>query len=360
MGCDYDRANSDNSHLSISPSTNSGNIYGGGRMVISSSNNKDNLTFDWNIKSGKFHDGILGAAEGGTQSIYLGSSQAPGSSLQYIGKRRLVIEGGEMASIAGGMNSASGTNGGNNYDNDYTTGTAKDVVTIRMRGGNARGSIYGAAAFAGAKGGRTFVITGGTVLGWIAGGANGTHTDGGELYGNTYIYVGGKVNVGNSSGGNHVGDIVRYQNTTNGPYYYGQNGADGGSIFGAGCGILTGTYSGSWPTGTFTANNDYQDDDYTVGRVNNSNVVIADEATIWRDVYGGGNYGYVRANGTGSVSILGGVIKGNVYGGGYGSSTNMAAGTSVSVSGGTITMCTVAAIKAPLRATPASPSAAAQ
>ena len=313
LGSDYDRANNkDNEKLTITPGsgTNDG-IYGGRQMVVQSQNNKDNLTFDWYVKSGKFNTGDVGYGEGGTESIYIGSSQG-NNNLQYIGKRRLVIEGGEMASIAGGMNSG-GSN--SNYDNDYTTGTAKDVVTIRMKGGTVRGAIYGAAAFAGAKGGRTFVITGGDVLGWIAGGCNGTHTDGGDLYGSSYIYVGGKANVGNSSGGNHVGGVVRYQNSNGGAYYYGANGADGGNIFGAGCGILPGSYSGTWPNGTFTPNTNYQLDSYTVGRVSNSTVVVADNATVWSDVYGGGNYGYIRTNGTSSINVIGGTIKGNVYGG---------------------------------------------
>ena len=321
LGSDYDRANNkDNSKLSIAPSGSSnhqtgvnagtGEIYGGTQMRMTSSANKDNLTFDWNVKSGKFHDGILGSGDGGNESIYLGSSQSGTQSeaLQYIGKRRMIIEGGEMASIAGGMNSQNPTGTSGNYDNNYTTGDAKDVVTIRMKGGTVRGAIYGAAAFAGAKGGRTFVITGGDVLGWIAGGCNGTHTDGGELYGSTYVYVGGKTNVGNSSGGNHVGGNVSYQSGSgyNQQTYYGINGADGGIIFGAGCGIN--------PTNAqYQPNGDYQTN--TVGRVNNSTVVIADEAIVWRDLYGGGNYGYVRENGASNIHILGGVIKGNVFGG---------------------------------------------
>ena len=324
IGNDYDRANGNNDDLSISPLTFAGNVYGCGYARFSNSTNKDNLTFDWYIKSGKVHDGILGSGDGGDQSIYIGSGQSAtngnnSTTLQYAGKRRITIEGGEMSSIAGGMNSGyfagSGQNIQTNYQNDYTDYTAKDNVTIRMKGGTVNGAIYGAAAFAGASGGRTFVITGGDVLGWIAGGCNGTHTDGGELYGNSYIYVGGKANVGNSSGGNHIGGVVRYQEQNVGTYYYGTNGADGGNIFGAGCGILPGSYSGSYPNGTFTPNTNYQLDSYTVGRVNNSTVVIADNATIWSDVYGGGNYGYIRTDGSSSINVLGGTIKGNVYGG---------------------------------------------
>ncbi|MBR1513961.1 MAG: chitobiase/beta-hexosaminidase C-terminal domain-containing protein, partial [Bacteroidales bacterium] len=379
IGCDYDRATNTDTLLHVSPN---GEVSAGEFLTMSNSSNKDRLTFDWNVKSGKIQENLLGKGDA-EQSMYL----TCGTTWQYNGKRRLVVEGGEMANIAGGIDGR--TNSNSTDYSTFNTLTAKDKLYLRIRNGNAhvRGAIYGAAAFAGSAGGRTMVITGGQIDSWIAGGCNGTRTTGGELYGDTYIYVGGKANVGNSTGGNHVGGTVRYQTITNGQYYYGQNGADGGSIFGAGCGILTGTYSGSWPNGTFTPNNDYQDDDYSVGRVNNSNVVIADTATIWRDVYGGGNYGYVRANGTGSVSILGGVIKGNVYGGtnnqqsqtvsivmndgtvegniyggsnswgsnndgatinvsggtvtnvfggGYGANTNMNAGTAVNVTGGTI------------------------
>ena len=375
LGSDYDRANSDNDKLSMSPSSHAGEIYGGNRMNFTNSANKENLTFDWIIKSGKFHDGILGAGEGGDQALYLGSSQASGTNaakLGYIGKRRALIEGGELASLAGGMNQ-------DDTDSYTTYGSpdVKDMVMIRMKGGTINGAIYGAAAFAGAVGGRTFVITGGDVLGWIAGGCNGTHTDGGELYGDTYIYVGGKAQVGNSEGGNHVGGQINY--TENDVSVYGINGADGGIVFGAGCGIN--------PTdSSYEPNGDYQTN--TVGRVNNSSVVIADNATIWRDVYGGGNFGYVRADGSTDLYVHGGTIKGNVYGGsnsqqaqtvnilmsngsvegniyggsdswgttnglatinvsggsvtnvfggGYGSNTSMATGTAVTVSDGTVT-----------------------
>jgi hypothetical protein len=303
LGSDYDRANNDNGKLSISPSTHAGEIYGGNRMHMTNPSNKENLTFDWTIKSGKFHDGILGAGEGGDQSIYFGSSQAGGSSndykLGYIGKRRATIEGGEFASIAGGMNQDD-----EDTYSTYGSPNVKDMVKIRMRGGNVRGAIYGAAAFAGAVGGRTFVITGGNVLGWIAGGCNGTRTTGGELYGDSYIYFGGNAQVGNANGGNHVGGDLTYED--DGVTYYGINGADGGIIFGAGCGIN--------PTDSnFAPNGDYQTN--TVGRVNNSSVVIADEAIVWRELYGGGNFGYVRADGTSTINILGGTVKGNVFGG---------------------------------------------
>ena len=102
--------------------------------------------------------------------------------------------------------------------------------------------------------------------------------------------MGGKTVIGSESGGTYVG----------GTSSYGTNGASGGNVFGAGCGILPA--NGNYQTGT-------------VGRVNNSIVAVADEATIWRDVYGGGNYGWVRDNGTTGIYILGGMVNGSVYGG---------------------------------------------
>ena len=293
LGCDYDRAPAtpNNNNLVISknsgdPSYNNtyGQIYGGDWCSFSSQNNKDNLTFDWTIKSGTFNDGDPQDASA-DYSIYFGAA----SSLQYIGKRRMTIEGGVIANIAGSLNAADN----DNYDNNYTTGNAKDVVTIRMKKGTVKGSIYGAAAFAGAKGGRTFVFTGGEVNGWIAGGANGTRTDGGELFGNTYIYFGGNAEC----------------NSNNSSTAIGPGNGRGGNIFGAGSGNSSAT-----------------GDAATVGRVNSSTIVIADNAEVERNVYGGGNYGYVRDGGSSSIHVLGGTVGGGVFGG-----SNMQKGQSVSI-----------------------------
>lgn len=346
LGSDYDRAKKDNGKLSIT-----GTMYGGSsNHAFSTATNRNNLTFDWLIKSGYFQ-GNVGTATA-EQSIYMGT---PGdgntqNSVQYQGKRRLILEGGSVANIAGGINC---------YENNYANYMVNDgswAVMIRMKGGTVRGVVYGAAQFAGSSGDRRFVFTGGSVAGWIAGGCNGTNTTGGELYGDTYIYFGGKAQC-DSNG----------SSTTIGP---GQ--ATGGNIFGAGSG-------NSGATG----------DNATVGRVNNSTIVIADEATVERNVYGGGNYGYVRNGETNKsdIYVLGGTVEGsvfggsnmqkgqnvnitmkdgtvegnlyggsntqgtinylatinisggtvsNVFGGGYGSSTNMAAGTKVTVSGGIV------------------------
>lgn len=284
FGCDYDRANKDNDKLSISANST---VYGADEyQSFSGGANRNNLTYDWLIKSGKVQSSKSVADAAAENCIYMGNSGSTQNTdgNQYQGKRRLIMEGGEVCNIAGGLN-----NYGNNRDN-YIVNDGGWTLQIRLKGGVVRGSVFGAAAFAGASGDRLFIFTGGTIGGWVAGGANGTQNTGGELYGSTSLYMGGKTVIGSESGGTHVG----------GTSSYGTNGADGGNVFGAGCGILPA--NGNYQTGT-------------VGRVNNSIVAVADEATIWRDVYGGGNYGWVRDNGTTGIYILGGMVNGSVYGG---------------------------------------------
>ena len=148
--------------------------------------------------------------------------------------------------------------------------TTVPAFTFRMKGGIVRGSLYGAAAWATAAGLRTYVITGGTIRGWVAGGANGTSSDEGATNGTTYIYVGGNAEV-NSNGSTAV-----------------INRAVGGNVFGAGCGYSTTSTSGQVTYGT--------------------NVVVADNAYVERGVYGGGSYGYTTA--TANLYILGGTVGG--------------------------------------------------
>ena len=338
LGSDYDRAvenasanyNYDNAPLRV--------VY---NMIFGATPDFSNQTeteyFNATIKSGYFGSGFTGLGSGSAaNSFYLGLANTFNT-----GKRKLTIEGGNLnLSIAGGIDEGN---------------TSNDALIIRMKGGKVAGSVYGAAAFSSATGGRRFIITGGTVNGWIAGGCNGTQTTGGKLTGSTFIYFGGNAQC--TSNGS---------NTTIGP-----GNATGGNIFGAGSGNASATQTA------------------TVGEVDNSTIVIADNAEIERSVYGGGNYGYV-ADGTGHKSdiyVLGGTVKqsvfggsnmqkgqivniwvkdgtvqGNVYGGsntqgivnglatinmsggnvtnifggGFGANTNMASGTVVNVSNGTI------------------------
>lgn len=142
FGCDYDRANdNDNSKLSVGANST---VYGASSyQTFSSNTNRNNLTYDWLIKSGK----VQASKEVGTGSaancIYMGNSGSGNDSdaNQYQGKRRLIMEGGEVCNIAGGLN---------NYGNNYATYLVNDSWTlqIRIKGGTVRGSVYGAAEFA--------------------------------------------------------------------------------------------------------------------------------------------------------------------------------------------------------------------
>lgn len=265
LGSDYDRAKGTNNLLNVTDT-----VYGGERLVFNNQNNKDVLSFDYVVKSGTFLPAITSNVngEGGTQSVYIGSSQAANSNLRYMGRRRLVMEGGVMAGLTGSMN---------NNDPQYT-GTAHDEVDIRIRGGHILGAVYGAASFAEAVGNRKMVFTGGEINGWVAGGCNGYQTgNGGTLQGDTYIYVGGNAKVVHNPSAD-------YKTGT----------AYGGNVFGAGSG-----YSSA----------------FEIGQVNNSNIVVADNAKVSRDVYGGGNYGYVSTNNQSVIYVTGGEVGGSVFGG---------------------------------------------
>ena len=261
IGCDYDRAKSDNTKLNIAPSSY---IYGGNaNQEFSSSSNRNNLTYDWLIKSGKVQHDLAVSDASADRAVYMGNSISGEYGVQYNGRRRLTMEGGEIASIAGGVDCY-----GENYaDYGITDGSWK--LKICIKGGTVRGSVYGAAAFGGASGDRRFVFTGGEINGWVAGGANGTQSDGGALFGASYLYVGGNTIVNSNSSATVI------------------NRAVGGNVFGAGCGYGASSTSGQVHGGT--------------------TVVIADNATIERGVYGGGSYGYTTQ--TSNIHILGGTIN---------------------------------------------------
>ena len=260
FGSDYDRAKSDNAKLSIAANST---IYGGDAVhVFNSASNRNNLTYDWLIKSGIVQGSKSVTDANADESIYIGNS-GNNDNTQYMGKRRFIMEGGEIASLAGSLNSY-----GNNR-NTYIVNDG-DAVEIRVKGGTIRGSVYGAAAYASATGNRRFIFTGGEVGGWIAGGANGTQSDGGYLYGSTKIYIGGHTSVNSNSSTSVI------------------NRAVGGNVFGAGCGYGASSNSGQVTEGT--------------------TVVVADEAYVERGVYGGGSYGYTTD--TANIYILGGTVDG--------------------------------------------------
>lgn len=245
LGCDYDRAKGDNTKLTFSGRF----LTGEGRDLGLSSTGE--MARVWS-KSGSFMTGVSVSNAAAENSYYIGVTNTHND-----GHRYLEIQGGEWyANIAGGMGEDHAPN--------------EPAFTFRMRGGTIRGSVYGAAAFAGAGGTRTYVITGGSIGGWVAGGANGTQSDGGLLDGATYIYVGGKARI-DSNGSTSV-----------------INRAVGGNVFGAGCGYGASSNSGQISLGT--------------------NVVVADEAYIERGVYGGGSYGFTEA--TSNLYVTGGTVDG--------------------------------------------------
>ena len=261
LGCDYDRANNGNNDL----------LELKRYMYMSYwSFYRYNGTHNFHaiIKSGKFQtdntDEKFARTDNGRimahahESFYVST----GGEQRYPGYRYLEMQGGELCNIAGGIDQ-------NNNANELS-------FYFRMKGGLVRGSVYGAGAFAAASGHRKYVITGGHIRGWVAGGCNGTDPaqSGGTLPSNTYIYVGGNAIVGKTSGAQ---DSISFSR--------------GGNIFGAGSGNTQAT----------------------TGQVNNTTVVVADDALVMKNVYAGGNRGYAQYQG--NVYILGGRIKESVYGG---------------------------------------------
>lgn len=261
LGCDYDRAravqdNSFNLKLEIT-----GSMYVAGTTLDLQRNSGD-LYVRCIVKSGNFlssvsiDDNYTGA--GGTQTYYFSVGN---SNTQNAGRRYLLVEGGILKGIAGGM------------DEDASQSTTNRSFDLRVRGtAQIDGVVYGAAEYAGARGTRVMVFTGGTVKGWIAGGANGTRNDGGALNGASYLYFGGTARLDSDNSTQRL------------------NSASGGNLFGAGCGFSATAESGQVQLGT--------------------NVVVADESYVERGVYGGGGFGFCTNTQTSNIYILGGIVDG--------------------------------------------------
>ena len=262
LGCDYDRAKKDNNKLEFTGAF----IVGESKKLNLSS--KGEMCRVYSL-SGKFMTGNNVNNANLTDCYYMSVT-----STDNPGHRYLEIQGGEWVSIAGGR--------GETHD------SKEPAFTFRMKGGHLKGCIYGAAEYRNAGGIRTYVITGGTINGWVAGGANGTQLTEGQMYGVSYVYVGGNTIIGSNSD-SPVGSPTII------------NRAVGGNVFGAGCGFDATSESGQVTEGT--------------------NVVIADNAYVERGVYGGGSYGYTTA--TSNIYITGGTIGGNIGGVNIDSSNNI-------------------------------------
>lgn len=261
-GNDYDRIKGDNDSLIIyycASGSWGGSVYG--------SNTTNSIAIHTNIKSGKFGTGKYDYSAG----IYVGG-RAGGT---HYSAREATIEGGWIYNLIGGPLTDSSKR---NYNDTY----------INVKGGSIDMIVGGAGASA-TYGNRIVNLTGGVVNYAVFGGSNGyigsdTGSYRGTLDGSTFIYVAGTAVVGDD-------DLIN--NNTN------LFGAESGSVFGIGNG---------------------NSDSSKIGTANTSNIVINGNATIKRNVYGGGNYGAVGIDATSSTStsikVLGGEISGSLYGGG--------------------------------------------
>lgn len=270
VGCDFDRGKYSANRGATDNLRVFYNMFVGVGTTISDDNiNRDPVKI-W-VKSGKIGNGVTisnGHEASAHQTVYISVAGTSGK-----GNRTLYIEGGELASISGGIDS----------ENQSSNSHVKSV-TIRMTNGHVRGAIYGGGARSAASGDRYMIFTGGVVTGWIGAGCNGEaypdgetseSTYGGITNGASYMYFGGDA----SCGGTGSGTLI--------------NGSAGGVIFGAGKGVEGNTTSGRMSYGT--------------------TVIIADVCDVERNVYGGGNFGYAQTST--NVIITGGTVHGSVFGG---------------------------------------------
>ena len=234
-----------------------------------------------------------GGTDGDPKSIYGGVSN---DLNDFKGKRYMLIEGGYLYTNVSGCA----------WDTMMTNRDDNDVSVIRMKGGNIFGSVFGTTnTYAPGAGGRQLIMTGGKVWGWMSGGPNGTYMEGdGRIQafhlGSTYIYAGGNFKLGDDTTYRRVGTYVNSRGWT---------GANDGNLFGAGCGIK------AYHKDRIAEFNENAWKYHRAGEVWNTTVVVADQADILYDVYGGGNYGFVKPGYRSDVRILGGHVGGKVFGG---------------------------------------------
>lgn len=272
LGCDYDRAREDNTKLKIQQQIMMGYAN---KTALLNSTTAGQEVLNVTLKSGNL---ISSRTDAGTadaaQSFYIGIA-----GKYSAGYRVFTMEGGEMWSLAAGIcNNTQNTNS----------------IRFRIKGGLIKGSIYGSAANANSYGYKQMIITGGTIKGWIAGGGNGTEANGGTTTGSSYIYVGGNARVDSEGSNTKI------------------NSSLGGQVFGSGSGVENTTTWGEMLYG--------------------SNVVIADNAYIERNVFGGGNFGWTDQYAT--IYLTGDKMSvGNVYGG---ANQNKGDNVKIYMTGGTV------------------------
>lgn len=262
-GNDYDRVKNDNAKLDVyycASGSWSGNIYGS-----TNSTSSNDIALNATVKSGTFGSSKTDLTTG----IYIGGRYGG----THYAPRSIKVEGGYIYNLIGGPLTAS-NRGSVNDTYAYMTGGSVDIII----GGAGTSATYG---------NRIISVTGGTVNYSVFGGSNGSDGDEGDgtLNGTPYVYIGGNATIGDE-------DLVENNNKL--------FGAEAGSVFGIGNG-KTG-YS-------------------TIGSCDNSVIVIDGDATINRNVYGGGNFGATGVSSSSNSSystiiINNGFIEGSVYGGG--------------------------------------------
>ena len=297
LGSDIDRALNDNNKLS-SYFRNTVNAGGG----INGKSNIRDKAYLINVKSGVF--GVDAANDGYgdayTSGIYMGGYGTGTSNYtKDISDRYMVVEGGVIYNINCGLKVASNS-------------TAV-LTKLYVKGGEIY-NIVGGAGQSTTYGSRILQITGGKVRYSVSGGSNGytTSTEGQISNCNTLVYVGGNAQIGDETLVGYITDDDT-SNDNNGKLYY----VEAGCILGAGNG---------------------QSGASSAGQVDNTHIIIADNAHILNSVYGGGNYGIVGStrstSATAIIEILGGTIDRNVYGGS--NTSSIYGSTQVNVKGGQV------------------------
>ena len=290
LGNDIDRKLQNNTPMSVYYRTT---INSGGG--VNGKSNVREMAWLINVKSGKY--GVDYFEENGknTQSsayagIYMGGYGATsGNNTRDRSDRYMIVEGGLIANAIGGLK---------------TTNNSGVQTRMYVKGGEIY-NIVGGAGVSTTYEDRIIQVTGGTVRYSVNGGSNGVHATGSGQDGritncDTLVYIGGNAQIGTS--------------TTLGDDLYG---VDAGCVLGAGNG---------------------NDDVANSGQVDNTHIIINDEAHILRNVFGGGNYGIVGpVNGTTGVSLIevfGGTIDGNVFGGV--NQDNIYGSTTINIKGGQV------------------------
>ena len=265
-GNDYDRVSQNNDLLEVRHCASGsweGNVY---------SSNENEIALLTIVKSGSFGSNKYDYATG----IYVGGRNGG----THYAPRSIIVEGGYIYNLLGGPLTASSRRD-------------KNDILIYIKGGLID-VVIGGAGVSETYGNRIIQMTGGQVNYSLFGGSNGINGSNqnnqlGTLDGDTYVYVGGLA---------VVGDEELVNNNT----LESESQIEAGSVFGIGNGKTGSNY-------------------VKIGSANNSNVIIADDAIIQRNVYAGGNYGAVGINSgaattISNIDIHGGLIKGSVYGGG--------------------------------------------